>query len=208
MRKLMKNKKLIIVLSTILFFFLFLISLHFYTGISENKNISKDSVILPEEDEFQNHSSLSTSELEHLVDSKMMELKNLFYQSKVYELTEIDPTKTQEDNEKFVVFDDIFLNTFSSLVVSDIYQSYSAQMTFLKEDSKHQFFVADRNIFDSVYLDSAIANVDVKSNHYRLILADDSHIQASVTLVLENESEIHIPFSLEKVESVWKVNQF
>lgn len=206
--KILKNKKIVVISLAILFFFTFLISLHFYRVEEKRKEIDKEPVVLPEDDSFQNDSSLSIEEINNLIESKLTNLRELFYESKVYELREIDSSKSLEENEEYIVFDSIFLNKFSSLVIDELYYKYFQTMTLLKEEPGKKFYMAKKNIFENIYLDSVIAS-NSNCDDFRLIIANDKKIQASVTLsFLDSEMMFYYPFSLDFVNEEWKVSIF
>lgn len=209
MKRLLENKKLVIVVLVVLFLFSLLISLHFYQEQEKRKEIEKDSIVLPEDLEFQNYSSLSDEEVYNIVNRQKNALRNLFYQSSVYELKEIDSSKSEEENKNLIVFDEQFLHSLYVLVSEDVYNEYYNQMTFLKSDLNHQFYVTDRDIFESIYTNSALAEIEIDSSELHLIMADDDSIHASVTMKYSGVSDsVSVPFELIKVGDLWKINVF
>lgn len=199
----------------ILFINLFLIGFQFYSRI-EIPDVLVDPIVLPDEEdlEFQNHSSMSDHEVNDLLRQKKDELRSLFYETNVYQLSDLDSTRSMEDNEKYYVFDETFLRTLDDLVVESLYQMFYEQLTLLPtSDSAHIYYISDRDIFDSVHFDSVVAEVGILSSQMRLILVTDEVINASVTIsACENIKDCSanriVPFELRKVNGVWKVSAF
>lgn len=214
MKWILDNKKEIMIGSvTLLLLFVLTISFHFFKEEQVDKNINKEPVVLPEVDdlEFANESSLSVDEIWDIVEEKKGALRNLFYDSKVYEPHEIDPLNyTVSDNERYVVFDGNFVKVLNELVTEEIYNKIINEFILIKD----QFYIADSDIFDSIYLYSAIAEIEVISSETRLVIANDEVINASVLIqVCEDEDtecndNFSVPFELTKVDNIWKISSF
>lgn len=214
MNKLLKYQWWIVLGLLIILAFTLLIGFHFYQEKTK-VDVTKEPVVLPEDDEleFQNSSSLSNDEVWKLVQNVKEDLTHLFYDSSLYVPSDIDSSKTEEDDSLYVVFDDEFLSTLNSLVVEDIYTNIFNKMVWLKSDQNHQFYLAEKNIFESIYLDSSIAEVGITTSSFRLISATDEQINASVTVKAckeENDCsyETSFPFELSKIDDSWKVSAF
>ena len=212
MKKILKNKWIVIVFLSLLFLFTILVSLHFFESKDKRKETIVDPIVLPSNDdlEFLNTSSLSEEEIKLMIQSKKEELRTLFYESFIYQLKEIDAKKTDEENEKYVVLDEQFLRKLETLVVETIYYDIFNKMTLLKNDVNHTYYMMEKNAFDSIYLDSAIAEIEIESSSFRLISATDEKINASVTIYLEGNEDscVNYPFELVKLNGEWKVNVF
>lgn len=213
MKFLKNNKKNIIVVAIILLLvFVLTIGFHFFKEEDVIPDNSKNPVVLPDENEleFTNQSSFTVDDLWNLVDEKKNRLRALFYESHVYEPYEVDSTKyTLADNEKYVVFDKLFLEELHQLVTDEIYFKFFNQMTLLKD----QYYVVEQDIFDVIYLNSAISEIDVLTSETRLIHATDDYINASVHIQICEEEEncsedFTVPFELNKIDNEWKVASF
>lgn len=214
MKKLLEHKNIMIIGFFVILLFTLLISLHFYHEFEDLNSVEKNPVVLPDDEElsFQNTSSFSDQEIIQIVNNKRALLRNLFYESKVYPLKEIDPTKTEEENEKFIVFDDSFIKQLNQLVDEDIFYELFNQMQLLKSEGNHTFYVADRDIFESIYLESAISEVDVHSFRVRVLFATDEQIKATVSMTLcveeKCDQDVVFPFELTKINGDFKVSSF
>lgn len=213
MKNILKKKSVWYVMLALLFVFMILVGFHFFKVEEAKKKVDVNPIILPEEDEFDfiNHTSLSKEEIVALVTSKKNAFSSLFYESNVYELKEIDASRTAEDNEKYIVFDETFLEKLASLVSESKYYEIFNLMTLLKNDGSHTFYLMEKNAFDFIYLDSAIAKTEVTKSFLRVISASDERINASVTLTICHENECgdkHVPFELEKISGDWKISVF
>lgn len=215
MKQLLKYKWVILGVVLALLLFSMLVGFHFYDEQEKAPEIEKNPVVLPGDDEleFVNSSSMSDEEVEKIVTNLKADLRKLFYETMIYDLKEIDPSRTDEENETFVVFDEEFLQTLNLLVTDNIYYSIFNQMTLLTSDSDHTFYLADRDIFESIYLDSAIAEVGIISSNLRLVSASDNLISATVLISAcdqnkDCDKKASIPFELKNVNGTWKVNVF
>lgn len=211
MKKILEKKWIIYITLGLLFLFTIIISTRFFNQQENLPEVSIDPIVLPSEEEllFTNNTDFTKEEILEIVMAKKNELRNLFYESNVYNLKDIDSSKTDEENEKYTVFDEQFLKKLDSLVTEDIYYEIFNKMILLKNDHNHTFYMMEKNAFDSIYLESAIAEVDIKSNELRLIEANEDKINASVTLVLENDNQkVSVPFELQKINNEWKVSVF
>lgn len=214
MNKLLKYQWWIVGCILIILGFTLVIGFHFYQE-KVTPDISKDPVVLPEEDEleFQNNSSMSNDEVWKLFFTKKENLRKLFFESSVYVPSDIDSSKTEEDDALYVVFDETFLSTLNDLVCDDIYTNILNKMVLLKEDSEHRFYLAEKDIFESIYLDSSIMEVGITSSKSRLIFANDEQINASVSMNAcadekDCSQKTSYPFELRNVDGTWKISVF
>ncbi len=205
------NKNVLLIMVTSFFLVVgFIVGIHFFQEIEKAPDISKEPIVLPDQDEleFSNDSSMSVEEIWNLVEAKKKALYQLFYDSKVYEPHEIDPKAyTVSDNDVYVVFDQDFIKRLNNLVTDSIYYSFFEKMTMIKE----QFYIAEKDIFEDIYLNSVITEIDVLSSEVRLISANEEMINASVLLQMsntENQESFHVPFELQKVDNNWKISAF
>jgi len=185
-----------------------IVGFHFYRSEYE---FQKPQVVLPGEDEleFLNESSLDVKEIMDLVSKKQIDLRNLFYHSNIYEPHQIDPTSySLEDNQKYVVFDQKFLTSFHDIVTESVYSFYFEQMKLIQNG----YYVAPKEIFQAIYLESVIAELDIASSSLRLLAATDEIINASVTLKTCEEDvceyEMSVPFEIQNINGDWKVSSF
>ncbi len=214
MRFLEKNKILVGVIVAILFCFVAFISFQFFREEEEKPDISKDPVVLPDENEWEivNQSSLSIEELWDLVNTKKSELRKLFYESQVYHISEIDSENyTEADDDVYVVFDSKFVEQLNQLLTEELYHTFLNQMRLVKDS----YYVSLQEDFSYIYFESAIAETRVDSSEIRLMSASDEYINASVLLnICESEEDteckllLQKPFELRKVGESWKVNKF
>lgn len=214
MRFLEKNKVLVGVVVVLLLCLVIAIGVRFFQKEEEKPNIPKDPVVLPEEDEWEvaNTSSYSVEELWDLIQAKKTELRRLFYESKVYHISEIDSEHyNEEDDEKYVVFDSKFLEELNQIVSDELYTSFFNRMQRIKDS----YYMAVQEDFSFVYFESAIAELRVDSSEVRLMSATDEFINASVTLNIcesDGDSEcnlvLQVPFELKRIGESWKVNKF
>lgn len=214
MKRLLQYKWALAIGLILVMSFTMLISFHFFHEEEMLKHETKDPVVLPENDEleFQNNSSLSSDELLSIVSNKKNELRNLFYNTNLYRLQEVDSTVSDEEDETYILFDETFFAQLNDLVVDQIYQDILNQMVLFQNANGHTFYKAERDIFESIYLDSAIAEVGIVSTDLRLILASDEIINASV-IIRDCEEEVcehqnSFPFELSNIQGVWKVSAF
>lgn len=212
MKKMLNNKWLVIGALLLLFVFVILVSFHFFQKEEKGEETIIDPIVFPSDDEleFINSTTLSKEELESIVKLKKEELQSLFYDSYVYKLQDIDKTKTDEEDEKYTVFDEQFLEKLNKLVTEEIYSTVFNKMTLLKNDNNHTFYMMEKNAFDSIYLDSAIAKINVTSTSFRLISASDDKINASVTNCKDENCNSYESYPLELVlmNDDWKINVF
>lgn len=212
MKKMLNNKWLVIGALLLLFIFVILVSFHFFQKEEKGEETIIDPIVFPSDDEleFINSTTLSKEELESIVKLKKEELQSLFYDSYVYKLQDIDKTKTDEEDEKYTVFDEQFLEKLNKLVTEEIYSTVFNKMTLLKNDNNHTFYMMEKNAFDSIYLDSAIAKINVISTSFRLISASDDKINASVTNCKDENCNSYESYPLELVlmNDDWKINVF
>ena len=214
MRFLEKNKVIVGIVVVVLLCLVAAVGFQFFHKEEEKPNIPKDPVVLPSEDEWEisNSSSYSVDELWNIVNDIRSKLRKLFYESEVYRIHDIDSEHyTEEDNNKYVVFDLKFLEQLHQIVTDEVYSSFYTKMQLIKEN----YYMALQEDFSFVYFESAIAESRVDVSEVRLMSASDEYINSSVILTIcENEENeeckltVQVPFELKKVEGAWKVNQF
>ena len=211
-----KNTIFIVAGILLLFALIMIVSFQFFKPEEEEKpNIEKEPVVLPGDDEFElvNSSSMTVDEIWDLVEEKKDALRSLFYENVVYLPSSIAPDQfTSEDDEKSIIFAQSFLQSLNELVTDEIYQEVLSQMTLVKNG----YYVANKKIFDKVYVDSAIAEVDITTSELRVAMASDEKISCNVTIMIceDGEDEEHcsyeknIPFELVRVNDEWKISAF
>jgi hypothetical protein len=212
MKWIIEHKKMMIIgLLSFLFIFVLTVSFHFFREDELKLDIKKDPVVLPNEDEleFINQSSLSVDEIWNIVSSRKDSLRHLFFESTLNEPHDIDPTHyTVSDNALYVVFPSAFISKFQELVVDEIYFKFLEEMTLIKD----QYYIAPKDIFEDIYLNSVITEVDVQSSEVRLVSASDERINANVALQICEEDDasciFNVPFELSKINAIWKVSAF
>lgn len=210
MKKILQNKWFICIFLIVIFVFTFLVSTHFFHEKENKKEVVVDPVVLPGEDEFEftNHSSLTDDEVRNLVTTKIEELQKLFYETSYYEVKAIDSTKTEEENENYIAYDEQFLRRLDSLVTQSVYQSIFNKMTLLKNDVQHTYYQVEKTAFDFIYTDSSISKFEGFSSSIRLGFAEENKINASITI--QNDSDASeqntYPFELVLENGAWKVS--
>ena len=213
----LNEKKLgIIVVVSILLVFILIVGVHFYKEFGKNVPSDKEPVVLPDDNEleFTNESSMSVETIWKLVSDKRDALKKLFFESNVYLVSEIDSTKyTKEDDEIYVVFQDSFFKTLNELVTEDVYVSLFNRVTLLKQDRSHSYYVAKKNVFDDIYVDSAIAKLEAITEMQRVVIAKEDLITATISYdSCENDitcdKKTSYPFELTKINNEWKISAF
>lgn len=176
----------------------------------------KDPVVLPEDDEleFTNASDMSADAVWDLVTKNREALKSLFYESEVYLASQIDSNKyKEEDDNEYAVFSDDFFKKLRELMIEEKVVPIFNRVTLLKQDSRRTYYIADKDVFDDIYTDSAIAKIGITKEELRVIHATNDKINASVSVSACEEEEncdkkTSFPFELTKVDNTWKISAF
>jgi len=175
--------------------------------------------VIPEEnvDEFKNESGLEEQEIRLLVEEKRSELKDFFKDAKYYAISEVGASYTKEDDNKYIVVDESFLNRLRNLLTVDAYETYWKEFTEItpKENIsvKERIYMARIDLFDPLYVQSAIAMIEVTEEKLILKSATDERIVAKENIRnCEDETNCKrdefYKLILEKEDDTWKIAEF
>ncbi len=104
-----------------------------------------------------NESDMSEDEIVSLINSKRDEMMAFFDPIKYYNLTDIDPSFSAEDNEKYMVLTDEFTNSLRFLVTSNLYEKLVRNFEFLKIENNVNYYKVSKDEFTPLHSNSAIA---------------------------------------------------
>ncbi len=171
-----------------------------------------------EEIVFQNSSDMSERDIRILVEEKRTTLKQFFENAKYYNISEISRNYTKEDDEKYIVVDENFLNEFRTLVTEEIYGRYWDELTEITPDTdalvNSRVHRGSKELFDTIASDSAISLYNVNEEILILESATNDRIVARENIKLcPEELEIcsrndFYRLILEKDQDVWKIAEF
>ena len=208
-------KKIAVALLLIVLFVL--VALTIFKFQKESEDVFEDYTNNPSEEiVFQNSSDMSEQEIRQLVEEKRNTLKSFFENAKYYNISEVSSEYTKEDDEKYIVIDENFLNQFHTYVTDDVYGYYWDQLTEITPDQDvlltSRIHRGPKTMFDSVYSDSAIAMINVNEEILELESATNEKIVSIINIRLcpDGEDAIcsrndHYRLILEKVENDWKI---
>ncbi len=173
----------------------------------------------PQEEEiiFRNSSDMSEQEIRELVEERRMALKDFFKNAEFYLIGDVALDYTEEDNEKYLVVNETFLNDLRGLLTLDAYNEYWNQFTEIepKKDVllSSRIYMAPRDLFDSIYVTSAIPSYDVSEELLVLESATNDKIIARENIKLCDEDLIcrrndFYELNLEKEDDTWKIDNF
>lgn len=211
-------KKIAVALLLIVLFVL--VALTIFKFQKESEDVFEDYTNNPSEEiVFQNSSDMSEQEIRQLVEEKRNTLKSFFENAKYYNISEVSSEYTKEDDEKYIVIDENFLNQFHTYVTDDVYGYYWDQLTEITPDQDvlltSRIHRGPKTMFDSVYSDSAIAMINVNEEILELESATNEKIVSIINIRLcpDGEDAIcsrndHYRLILEKVENDWKIAEF
>lgn len=168
---------------------------------------------------FVNNSSLSEQDIRVLVEEKRTALKDFFREAKYYNISDVSSEHTKEDNDKYIVVGESFLNTLKDLLSIDLYGDYWNEFTEIVPkatvDLKERVYKARKDLFDDLYSNSAIAMINLTEEILLLEKATDETITALINIKLCEEDsndfckrDEKYYFILDKVEDTWKIAEF
>ena len=168
---------------------------------------------------FVNNSSMSEQDIRVLVEEKRTALKDFFREAKYYNISDVSSEHTKEDNDKYIVVGESFLNTLKDLLSIDLYGDYWNEFTEIVPkstvDLKERVYKAIKDLFDDLYSNSAIAMINLTEEILLLEKATDETITALINIKLCEEDsndfckrDEKYYFILDKVEDTWKIAEF
>ena len=168
---------------------------------------------------FVNNSSLSEQDIRVLVEEKRTALKDFFREAKYYNISDVSSEHTKEDNDKYIVVGESFLNTLKDLLSIDLYGDYWNEFTEIVPkptvDLKERVYKARKDLFDDLYSNSAIAMINLTEEILLLEKATDETITSLINIKLCEEDsndfckrDEKYYFILNKVEDTWKIAEF
>ena len=171
----------------------------------------------PEEIKFTNASDMTEREIRELVEEKRTNLKNFFHDAQYYNIGDVSKNHTSEDNDTYMVVDEAFLNELKTLLSSNAYDDYEQYMEEIEKRSdiniKGTLYMAPRDLFDAIFVTSAIPSYDVSEEYLILESATNDQIKARENIKLCNDDDICsrddvYELDLVKEEGTWKIDEF
>ena len=215
----MKKKEWIrlglVVVVGILFVFVILGVMSF-TREKENIDYTEEPAE-PEKIVFTNASDMTESEIRELVEEKRTNLKNFFHDAEYYNIGDVSIHHTAEDNDNYMVVNEEFLSTLESLLSFNAYNDYYQFMEEIEKRSdiniNGKLYMAPRDLFDAIFITSAIPSYDVSEEYLILESATNEQIKARENIKLCNDEGICsrddlYKLDLVKEEGTWKIDEF
>ena len=104
----------------------------------KGENIDLRDPVKPVEEKtynFVNNSSLDEIEIMNIIESRRDDIIGYFDPIKYYKLTDVEPSFTEDDNEKYMVLTNDFTDSLKFMVTSTLYDKLTANFEILKEDN-------------------------------------------------------------------------
>lgn len=215
----MKKKewiRLALVVGVGILFIIVLLGVMSFTRKKENIDYTEEPSA-PEEIKFTNASDMTESEIRELVEEKRTNLKNFFHDAQYYNIGDVSENHTSEDNDDYMVVNEDFLNELKTLLSSRAYDDYYQYMEEIEKRSdiniKGTLYMVPRDLFDRIYITSAIPSYDVSEEYLILESATNERIKARENIKLCNDEGICsrddvYELDLVKEEDTWKVDEF
>ncbi len=208
-------KQLGMVLCVAALFIIVIVTVMNFTKTKEIIDLTPDHPT--EKEEFQNTSTMSEQRIRELVEEKRMALKDFFHDAQYYNIGDVSKNHTSSDNEHYVVVDTNFLNQLRNLLTLSAYNFYFDEMSEIEISSDVSIagplYMVSRDLFDSIYVASAIPSYDVTEELLILESATDDKIEAKENIKLCDENDYcprndFYQLLLEKEDNVWKIADF
>lgn len=217
MKKKEIEKALLFIIPVILFVLILLVILTFHND-SENVVIDDPSQTEPPITEvFNNQSSMEESQIRELVESKRKALQNFFKDIKYYSISEIDKNYTKEDDEKYIVIGETYLNQLRELLTVDAFGKYWDEMSEIASNDlvNERIYLTRSDLFTDLYTNSAIATQGVNEETLILLRASDFLIEAKENIKYCEENYYNVcqrddkfALVLELEDDKWKISEF
>ena len=134
-------------------FVIVLLGVMSFTRKKENIDYTEELPV-PEEIKFTNASDMTEREIRELVEEKRTNLKNFFRDAQYYNIGDVSKNHTSEDNDKYMVINEDFLNELKTLLSSKAYDDYYQYMEEIEKRSdiniKGTLYMAPRDLFDRI----------------------------------------------------------
>lgn len=166
---------------------------------------------------FTNQSDMTEQEIRELVEQKRNDLKIFFQNAKYYTISEVGSGYQKQDDEKYIVIDEDFLNTLNDLVTKKIYNTYWMELEEISPQENirltKRIYKARKDLFEELYFSSAIAMKNVSEEKLLLKNATNEKIEAVENIrLLEETNKVqrddYYRLELIKEEDTWKIDEF
>ena len=127
-----------------------------------------------------NESDMSEDEIVSLINSKRDEMMAFFDPIKYYNLTDVDPSFSAEDNQKYMVLTDEFTNSLRFMVTSNLYEKLVRNFEFLKIENNINYYMVLKDEFTPLHSNSAIAIFDYTDLETHPTYANESKIESVI----------------------------
>ena len=139
-----------------------------------------------------NESLMSEEEISNIVENKRNEIINFFDPIKYYNLSDIEPSYSSEDNEKYMVLTNEFTDNLQKIVTIDLYDKLTANFEILKEEENTIYYKVLKEEFTPLHSNSAIAIFNFLDREIHPTYANDERIESIVRLKICDDVEYNI----------------
>ena len=160
-----------------------------------------------------NQSSMNEDELDYLINHKRDDMMNFFDPIRYYNISDIDETYTEEDNEKYMVLTSEFTDNLRTYVTDNLYQKLVRNFEVLKTENDIIYYKVSKDEFKPLYSFSAIAKFDYTELEAYPIYASDERIDSIIKLKICDDEIYDLcrrnddyNFSLVKENEEWLID--
>ncbi len=139
-----------------------------------------------------NDSLMTEEEINNIIETKRNDLISFFDPIKYYNLSDIEPSYSSEDNEKYMVLTNEFTDNLQKIVTIDLYDKLTANFEILKEEENTTYYKVLKEEFTPLHSNSAIAIFNFLDKEIHPTYANDEKIESIVRLKICDDVEYNI----------------
>ncbi len=163
--------------------------------------------------ELVNETDMSSDEIVDFILAKRKEIMEFFNLIRYYNISDIEPLYTKEDDEKYMVLTDDFTDSLRFLTTSNLYSKLTRNFELLKVVNNVSYYKVLKSEFTSLHSNSAIAIFDYNEMEVHPLFASDDKINGVIRFLICDDKvynfcrrDEEFSFALVKEDNNWLVD--
>ena len=127
-----------------------------------------------------NESKMDEQDITDLVVNMRDDMVNYLNPIRYYTITDIEPSYSEEDNEKYMVLTDDFTDNLKFLVTTNLYNKLINNFEILKTENNKVYYKVSKDEFNPLFNNSALNIFDYTNMEIHPIYANEDKIESIV----------------------------
>lgn len=136
-----------------------------------------------------NESEMEEEEITTLIVNMRDSMAEYFNPIKYYIISDVDPSYSEEDNNKYMVLTEEFTDNLKFFTTLNLYSKLTANFELLKTENEHIYYKVSKDEFTPLHNESALNIFDYTEMEVHPIYASDEKIESIIKYKYCEENE-------------------